>query len=307
MYWHVLTTISNYKAIQGVWFDGILVWVEDDARVWQVWAHWGVAPPWRQMPKSCGRSVCEGVASSWLVLHWRDPLSIPKHLCDRATRRPEESLEDLLIKSRDQAEAWHFHRDGLFPYLFKRMAGQYFARYDQEIPRTSKVLRTSPWKLDRKVWKPHFGYAGGVGLCRRWRLWWGARDGDIERDREAIKSTHRPPTPCLILYCTYCTDMYWYYPILPSWTRPKPDEASRFGGLVCLAAWQVQVAFETFHRAVADPVEARPRCLSPSLTALGCKRRQPLACLPTLGVRVTWRRSKSASRERSSTCSPRDS
>ena len=187
------------------------------------------------MPKSCGRSVCEGVvASSWLVLHWRDPLSIPKHLCDRATRRPEESLEDLLIKSRDQAEAWHFHRDGLFPYLFKRMAGQYFARYDQEMPRTSKVLRTSPWKLDRKVWKPHFGYAGGVGLCRWWRLWWGARDGDIERDREAIKSTHRPPTPCLILYCT---DMYWYYPILPSWTRPKPDEASRFGGLVCLAAW----------------------------------------------------------------------
>lgn len=44
--------------------------------------------------------------------------AIPKHLCDRATRRPEESLEDLLIKSRDQAEARHFHRDGLFSIPF---------------------------------------------------------------------------------------------------------------------------------------------------------------------------------------------
>ena len=43
--------------------------------------------------------------------------AITECLCDRVTRRPEESLEDLLIKSRDQAEAWHFHRDGLPPYL----------------------------------------------------------------------------------------------------------------------------------------------------------------------------------------------
>ena len=47
--------------------------------------------------------------------------AITECLCDRATRRPEESLEDLLIKSRDQAEAWHFHRDGLSPILVKLM------------------------------------------------------------------------------------------------------------------------------------------------------------------------------------------
>jgi len=111
-------------------------------------------------------------------------------LCDRATRRPEESLEDLLIKSRDQAEAWHFHRDGLFPYLFKRMAGQYFARYDQEIPRTSKNITV---KVGQK------GVKATLWIC--WRRW------TMPPVETLMRRERRPPTPNTvfdtILYLLY--------------------------------------------------------------------------------------------------------